>query len=364
MSAKDSDAKCDNAARCIEVLIVEDSPAMRELLVHIFSQDAQFHVMGTAVDGQQAVEMVKANKPDVITMDLHMPRMNGIEAVRLIMESVPTPIVIVSGSSEPAEVAQTFRALEAGALALVEKPVGPKHPRTREIADKLRQTVKLMSEVRVVRRWPKRTAPSARINTSIADKTKAQVQLIVIGASTGGPLVLQTILKGLAGKLTVPVLIVQHMADSFTQGFADWLAQSTRMPVTVANDGEVLKAGQIYIAPERRHTEVRAGLYVRLCDKPPYNGHKPSVSPLFRSAAEEFGANAIGVLLSGMGRDGAEELKLLRDAGALTIAQDLASSVVPGMPGEAIRLGAAVRISAPENIPAELLKKIPAINGV
>lgn len=348
----------DGKKRSIEVLIVEDSPAMRELLVHIFSQDPQFHVIGTAVDGQQAVDMVKAKQPDVITMDLHMPRMDGVEAVRLIMESVPTPIVIVSGSSEPGEVAETFRALEAGALALAEKPVGPKHPRTREIAEKLRQTVKLMSEVRVVRRWPKRTSTAAIKNTPPAGKAKTRVQLIVIGASTGGPLVLQTILKGLAGKLTVPVLIVQHMADSFTQGFADWLAQSTHMPVTIASHGEVLCDGRVYIAPEHCHVEVRAGLSVKLCDEPACNGHKPSVSPLFRSAAEVLGASAIGVLLSGMGRDGAEELKLLRDAGALTIAQDLASSVVPGMPGEAIRLGAAVQILTPEKIPVELLKKI------
>lgn len=359
MSGKESDLKGSTKKRSIEVLIVEDSPAMRELLVHIFSQDSQFHVIGTAIDGQQAVDLVKAKKPDVITMDLHMPRMDGIEAVRLIMETVPTPIVIVSGSSSSGEIAENFRAMEAGALALVEKPVGLKHPRANEIADKLRQTVKLMSEVRVVRRWPKRTAAITAKPIPAINKTKTRVQLIVIGASTGGPLVLQTILKGLIGKLTVPVLIVQHMADSFTQGFAEWLAQSTNMPVKVATDGEILRDGEVYIAPEHLHTEVRAGLYVKLCNKPACNGHKPSVSPLFRSAAEVLGANAIGVLLSGMGRDGAEELKLLRDAGALTIVQDLASSVVPGMPGEAVRLGAAVQILTPDKIAPELLKKIP-----
>ena len=346
----------------IEVLIVEDSPAMRELLVHIFSEDPHFHVIGTAADGEQAVDMVRRKQPDVITMDLHMPRMDGIEAVRLIMESVPTPIVIVSGSSEPTEVAETFRAIEAGAVCLVEKPVSPKHPRAKEIADKLRQMVKLMSEVRVVRRWPRRsTAAPKPIETKAAVKVRREVQLIAIGASTGGPLVLQTILNGLVGKLSVPVVIVQHMADSFTQGFAEWLAQSTQMPVTVASDGEVLQRGRVYIAPEHRHTEISAGLRIKLSDVPPCNGHRPSVAPLFRSVAELLAPNAIGVLLSGMGRDGAEELKLLRDAGALTIAQDLTSSVVPGMPGEAIRLGAAEKILAPEKIAPELIKKIPAV---
>ncbi|HEY3699517.1 MAG TPA: chemotaxis-specific protein-glutamate methyltransferase CheB [Spongiibacteraceae bacterium] len=350
-----------SAAKRIDVLVVEDSAAMRELLVHILNQDPELNVIGTAVDGEQAVDMVRRKRPDVITMDLHMPRMDGIEAVRIIMENTPTPIVIVSGSSEPTEVAETFRAIEAGALALVEKPIALGNIRAREIADKLCQTVKLMSEVRVVRRWPKRGAMQSPLQETKPTPITLPpvVQLIAMGASTGGPLVLQTILCGLAGKLSVPVLIVQHMATGFTQGFADWLGQSTGIPVSVATAGEHMLAGRVYIAPENFHTEIRAGLCVKLTEHPPENGHRPAVAPLFRSSAKLLGAGAIGVLLSGMGRDGADELKLMRAAGAPTIAQQLETAVVPGMPGEAIKLGAAAQILAPENIAAELIKKIP-----
>lgn len=351
-----------NAKKIITVLIVEDSPVIRELLVHIFSQDPEFNVIGTAADGEQAIAMTQSKRPDVITMDLHMPRMDGIEAVRLIMESVPTPIVIVSGSSEQTEIAETFRALEAGALAVVEKPVGANHSRVHEINDKLRQTVKIMSEVRVVRRWPKRAVPSAVVRSQPAQKNSSKdVQLIVIGASTGGPQVLQTILCGLHNKLSVPVVIVQHIANGFTQGFADWLTQSTGVPVAVAKNGEVMVPGRVYLGAEECHIEVRAGICVKLCNSAPQNGHRPSVAPLFRSAATMFGANVVGVLLSGMGHDGAEELKLLHDNGAFTIAQDLSTAVVPSMPGEAIRLGAVDLVLTPERIAAELIKKIPPL---
>jgi two-component system chemotaxis response regulator CheB len=346
------------AKKRINVLVVEDSPAMRELLVHIFNEDIDLRVIGTAGDGAQAVDMAQQLRPDVITMDLHMPKMDGIEAVRLIMENTPTPIVIVSGSSEPGEVAETFQAIEAGALAIVEKPVSPQHKRAGEVANKLRETVKLMSEVKVVRRWPKRSAAQS-LSPRQQSATKS-IQLIVMGASTGGPLVLQSILLGLAGKLSVPVVIVQHMANGFVQGFADWLAQSTTLPVALARDDEHLLPGRVYIAPENYHTEIRAGLRVKLCGSAHENGHRPSVASLFRSAAEAVGSATIGVLLSGMGRDGASELKLLRDCGAWTIVQALDSAVVPGMPGEAVKLGAASQILMPDKIAGELVKLTPA----
>ncbi|MDB6060958.1 MAG: chemotaxis response regulator protein-glutamate methylesterase [Verrucomicrobiaceae bacterium] len=350
----------------IQVLVVEDSPAMCELLVHILSADPELLVVGTASNGEQAIEMVKRKKPDVITMDLHMPHMNGIEAVRLIMQSMPTPIVIVSGSSATAETAETFQALEAGALALVEKPSNSDTVKSRQLAAKLVQTVKLMAEVRVVRRWPKRTvnmtAQLAERIASAATVDPQQVQLVAIGASTGGPLVLQKILMGLAGKLSVPVIIVQHMANGFTSGFADWLQQSTQLPVTVAKEGEYMQPGRVYIAPEERHTEIKTGLRIKLSAAEPENGHRPAVAPLFRSAATVLGGGAIGVLLTGMGRDGAIELKLLRDCGATTIAQDLQSSVVPGMPGEAIRLDAAMHVLAPDKI-ADVLIALTPVHG-
>lgn len=356
-----------NKAR-IRVLVVEDSPVMRELLVHILNSDSELEVIGTAADGKQAIEMIKHKKPDVVTMDLHMPNMDGIEAVRIIMQNTPIPIVVVSGSSAAAEVAETFRALEAGALALVEKPFSSSHAKSRAVATKLVQTVKLMSEVKVVRRWPKRTLQnSSKLSIPIEPANHSSpraIQLVVIGASTGGPLVLQTILMGLAGKLSVPVLIVQHMANGFTKGFAEWLQQTTKLPVTVANDGEHLLPGCVYIAPEEMHIEIKTGLRVKLNATALENGHRPSVSHLFRSATAVLGRDAIGVLLSGMGRDGALELKLLRDCGATTIAQDTQTAVVPGMPGAAIQLDGATHILAPEKIAATLITLSPPCDGI
>jgi two-component system, chemotaxis family, protein-glutamate methylesterase/glutaminase len=345
--------------RRIQVLVVEDSPVMCELLVHILNSDSELEVIATATDGAQAIEMVKQKKPDVVTMDLHMPNMDGIEAVRIIMENTPVPIVVVSGSSAAAEVAETFRALEAGALALVEKPFSSDSVKSREAAAKLVQTVKLMSEVKVVRRWNKRTLqPLSSLSTPNRAVTPF-AQLIVMGASTGGPLVLQTILMGLAGKLSVPVLIVQHIANGFTAGFAEWLQQTAKLPVIVAVDGEQLLPGCVYIAPEELHIEIRTGLRIKLSATAAENGHRPSVSYLFRSAAAVVGRGTIGVLLSGMGRDGAFELKSLRDCGATTIVQDAQTAVVPGMPGAAIELDAATHILAPEKIANLLIGLLP-----
>lgn len=362
----------------IKVLVVEDSPVMCELLVHILNSDPELEVIGTAADGEQAIAMVRRKKPDVVTMDLHMPNMDGIEAVRIIMENTPIPIVVVSGSSAAEEVAETFRALEAGALALVEKPFSSNRVKSREVAAKLLQTVKLMSEVKVVRRWPKRQpsintqslpaiAAAAQSNNQFINspsiKNNPSIQIILIGASTGGPLVLQTILMGLAGKLSVPVLIVQHMANGFTSGFAEWLQQTTKLSVTVAGDGEYLLPGRVYIAPEEFHTEIKMGLRIKLNADAPENGHRPSVSHLFRSATAVAGSGTIGVLLSGMGCDGASELKLLRDCGATTIVQDLQTAVVPGMPGAAIRLGGVTHILAPEKIADMLITLLPPCNA-
>jgi two-component system chemotaxis response regulator CheB len=329
----------------IRVLIVEDSPTVRQLLTHILNADPGLQVIGCAGDGEEAIEQVKMHRPDVVTMDLHMPRMDGLEAVRIIMETAPTPIVVVSGQLAPADLEQTFRALTAGALAVVETPAGL----TSALAERLVQTVKLMSEVKVVRRWPRRPPPVAARPPPPA-ASRADLQLVAIGASTGGPLVLHSILAGLAGKVRVPIVIVQHIANGFTEGFADWLGKTTGMPVRVGRAGEHLLPGHAYIAPDAMNMGIAPGLSITLSTEPPENGHRPSVSYLFRSTAQVLGQNAVGVLLSGMGRDGAAELKLMADRGAVTIAQDPQTTVVAGMPGEAIKLGGAQYVLTPEKM--------------
>lgn len=341
----------------VKVLIVEDLPVIREFLVYILSSDPEIQVIGTVSNGEEAVEVMQRIKPDVITMDINMPKMNGFEATRRIMEVFPIPIIIVSATWDPKEISTTFLALEAGAVAVLEKPRGIGHPEYEGMAKNLVQTVKLMSEVKVVRRWARTHQAEVVPPGSIPGKAMEgegqaleEIQLVVIGASTGGPLVLKTILSGLPKDFLIPVVIVQHMAAGFIQGFADWLGQTSALPICIATDGSYLLPGCIYIAPDGFQMRVEKDGKVELTKDAPENGLRPSVSYLFRSVAASFGKHAVGILLTGMGKDGAEELKLMREKGAVTIAQDMESSVVHGMPGEAIKLGAATYVFPPEKI--------------
>ena len=340
----------------IKVLVVEDSTVVRDFLVHVLCADPDIHVVGTAADGEEALEAVERRRPDVITMDIHMPKMDGLEATRRIMETHPTPIVIVSGSTDPREVATTFNAMEAGALAILRRPAGFGHPEHEATARELVQTVRLMSEVKVVRRWA-RVRHEAEVpgpGAAGLGHAPGKVKVVALGASTGGPPVLQTILAALPKNFPAPVLIVQHMAAGFIQGFIEWLAQSSRLPIHLAAHGEQILPGHVYVAPDEFQMKVERGGSIVLARGAPENGLRPSVSCLFRSLAEVYGDEAVAGLLTGMGRDGAEELKLLKDAGAVTFAQDKASSVVHGMPGEAIKLDAATLVLPPEKIAATL----------
>lgn len=347
----------------IRVLIVEDSPMVREFLIHILSSDPEIRVIGTANDGEEALEAVERTKPDIITMDIHMPKTNGMDATRRIMETHPTPIIIVSGSLSTKEVSTAFRAMEAGALAVVYRPAGIGHPDHEEAAADLVRTVKLLSEVKVVRRWarPPRTAviPAVPAPAEVQlRQTPAEIKLITLGASTGGPPAIQTILSGLPADFAVPILIVQHMAAGFIHGFVEWLAQTSSLPIHVATHGEPILSGHVYVAPDGFQMKVGMGGKIWLTRDDPENGLRPSVSYLLRSAANLYGPNAIGVLLTGMGKDGAEELKLQKEKGAVTIAQDKESSVVHGMPGEAIKLGGATYVLSPDRIAAALISLV------
>jgi two-component system chemotaxis response regulator CheB len=339
----------------IQVLVVEDSAVIQEFLVHVLSSDPSIRVIGTASNGEEALNVVEEIKPDLITMDIHMPKMNGLEATRRIMETHPTPIVIVSGSLDSREVATTFHAMEAGAVAFVDRPKGIGHPDHEATAKELIQTVKLMAEVKVVRRWARlrRDGTAVRPPVEVRPAT-GEIRVVAIGASTGGPLVLQTILSELPNNYGAPVLIVQHMAAGFMNGFVEWLAPTSALPIHVATHGEQILPGHAYIAPDSFQMKLELGRRLGLTKDEPENGHRPSVSYLFRSVADVCGQNAAGVLLTGMGRDGAEELGRMRGKGAVTIAQDKESSVVHGMPGEAIRMGAATYVLPPNRIAAAL----------
>jgi two-component system, chemotaxis family, protein-glutamate methylesterase/glutaminase len=337
----------------ISVLVVEDSPVVRMLLEHVLNNDPQLQVIGTANNGQEAVEFVARQKPDVILMDVHMPCMDGYEATRRIMETHPVPIVISSASMQSAEVGQTFSALEAGAVAFIEKPVGLGSPGFDQTVQKLLEVLKLMADVKVVRRWTRGCRPVARPVASLPRQGGA-IRVVAIGASTGGPPVIQTILKGLPGEYPVPILIVQHIAPGFLGGMADWLRQTSLRPVQLAVDGVTALPGNVYLAPDGSHMGITPNGRILLSKDRPEDGLRPAVSYLFRSVAEAYGPQAIGLLLSGMGKDGAAEMKLMKDRGAVTIAQDAGSSIVHGMPGEAIRCGGATYVLPADHIAAAL----------
>jgi two-component system chemotaxis response regulator CheB len=340
----------------IKVLVVDDSPVVREFLVHILSSDPVLTVIGTAGDGEEALDIVRRQRPDVITMDIHMPKMNGLDATRLIMETDPTPIVIVSGTEDPSEVATTFNAMDAGALALLRRPAGIGHPDHEAMAQDMIQTVKLMSEVKVIRRWPRKRPASSPPRTGKVGlaRESARIRVVAMGASTGGPPALETILAALSKDFPVPILIVQHMAPGFIKGFARWLRASTGMPVHVATHGQSLLPGHVYVAPDDHQMKVDREGKIALTKNDPEHGLRPSISYLFRAVAAVYGADAVVGLLTGMGRDGASELRLLKEHGAVTFAQDRESSVVHGMPGEAIKLDAAMLVLPLEKIAAVL----------
>jgi two-component system chemotaxis response regulator CheB len=341
----------------IRVLVAEDSAVTREYLVYLLGQDPGLEVVGAARDGQEALDEARRLRPDVILMDVHMPRLNGYEATRRIMEEVPTPIVVVSASFKRDEAAMTFQALQAGALTVAEKPPGLDHPDHDAMARRLVETVKSMAEVKVVRRWPKRGRPAPPPRP--APPSPRKIRLIAIGASTGGPMALSEILGNLPGDLGVPVLVVQHIARGFAPGLVEWLGKQTPLAVKLAEAGEAARPGVVHLAPDGWQMGVTKDLRIRLDRAPSDDGFCPSADYLLQSVAESLGGSAIGVLLTGMGRDGAQGLLRLRQAGGVCIAQDEESSVVFGMPGEAVRTGAAEFVLALEGI-ARAIRSITA----
>ncbi len=342
----------------INVLIVDDSAVTANYLRFILSQDSEMNVIAIATDGKQGVEFAQQYHPDVITMDLHMPRMDGFEATREIMATVPTPVVIVSASYDVDQVHKTFKAIEVGAVAVMEKPRGLTSPDHKQMASELVQLIKQAAHTKVHRhsRDGEHAATVPKKHTFAAEG----VRYVAIGSSTGGPLVLQKILSALPSTFPVPIFVVQHIAKGFTQGMVDWLSNSCALQIKVAENGEIPRRGWIYVAPDDKQMALTRGGKILLTDDPPEHSVRPSVSYLFRSLVENgFSRHTLGILLTGMGKDGSAELKALKDAGAVTIAQDEKSSIVFGMPGEAVKLGGATYVCNPEEIIIKLRALLP-----
>ncbi len=313
------------------VLVADDSPVARRLLVHILDADPALRVASEAADGAEAVRLAERVRPAVIVMDVRMPLLDGLQATRRIMETRPTPIVLVSADYDARDMTRSFEALQAGALTILGKPPGPQDPSFAERATALTTAVKLMADVKLVRRRAAGpTPPRPRPVPPGPSPTTGRRQATVLGTLPAGT--------------PVPILVVQHIAAGFHQGLVNWLDSVCPLAVALARDGQPLRAGEVLIAPADAHLGVTTQGRVTLSSGPPIGAHRPSATHLFRSVARAYAAAAVGVVLTGMGDDGVAGLRALKDAGGLVLAQDETTSVVYGMPGEAAASGVVDRV--------------------
>lgn len=343
-------------ASCLRVLVVDDSPVQRQILSKLLTQDPAIEVIGWAGTGAEAVRAVARLRPDVVTLDDRMPLMSGLEAAREIMRETPTPIVMVSAASGDDARRLADEALAVGVLAVQGKrALSSGEPRA--VAELVR-LIKSMAEVRVVRRRrdPSAAKEVAQMQTLTTPRT-AHSEIVAIGASTGGPQTVREILDYLPATFPLPILLVQHTTAGTSNTLVEWLGTASSLPVRVAAEGQALNAPGVYVAPTGRHLVVK-GKRLALEESPPVSLHCPSATMLFRSVAANYGPRSIGVLLTGMGDDGALGLADLKRAGGLTIAQDESTSIVFGMPAEAIRLGAASHILPPRKIASVLVEQV------
>lgn len=333
------------------VLIVDDSLVAREMLRQILVSDAAIEVVGTACDGQEAVEMVETLRPDLITMDIHMPRLDGLEAIERIMAFHPTPILVVSSSVYGEGIGRAFDALGAGALEVVKKPEPRDWAELEAIGRDIIRRVKVLSRVKVITHIRGKAAErQSRLTEAAApERGKRQVGIVAIGSSTGGPTALQSVLCKIPVDLPVPILIAQHIADGFIPGLVEWLNGNCPITVEAALDGMQVRPGIAYLAPTGSNLEV-VGQRVRHATPKSSQLYVPSADTLFESVAVSYRDRAVGVILTGMGADGAHGLKKMRDLGAHTIAQDEATCTVFGMPKAAIELGAAEEVLPVDSI--------------
>ncbi len=328
-----------STAEPITVLVVDDSAVARDVLARILSLDPAITVVGTARDGREAIKQAAALKPQLITMDIYMPEMDGLSAIQEIMAAHPRPILVVT-SDKNSKLA--YRALACGALDVIEKPriVDDGSP---ESYAELLDRVKLLSKVKVITHVRGRRAVWSDQFPAFKDEAAAPY-VVGIGASTGGPSAMAKILSQIDPRLPAGIVIVQHLSEGFTQGLVQWLDEIARIKVKEAMHGDLIEPHTAYVAPADSHAEIAPGGRITLSKKPLVNGHRPSADLLFSSMATAYGARAVGIILTGMGADGAHGLLDLRTAGGHTIAQAEEGCLIFGMPKVAIELGAAERV--------------------
>lgn len=336
----------------IKVLLVDDSRIALTLLKRMLATATDISVVGTASNGKEALNIIPRTGPSVICTDLHMPVMDGLEFTKEVMEKFPMPILVVSVSVQEGS-KNVFNLLEAGAVDIFLKPRGSTESDYIVLAERLQRRIRIVAGVHVIRRLSKaRVAPEV---LHITAKSGLKAKVVVIGASTGGPQALQAIFSRLPSDFPLPIICVQHIENGFLGGFISWLRESSRMKVAIAADGEAPQPGSVYFPCEDRHLVVdNSGRFRYLSDNL-LGGHRPSITVMFKSVAQRFGGSVVGVILSGMGSDGAEGIKAISDAGGVTIAQDEKTSVVFSMPQHAIELGAADFVLPLNEIPSAII---------
>lgn len=344
--------------KILNVLVVDDSPTARELLDHMVNSAPDMQTVGLAKDGVEAVQMTHDLHPDVILMDVIMPRMNGLEATREIMHEVPTPIVLVSASLESHETDIAFRAISLGALALHRKPVGPLHMNHVAETQVLLNKLRLMADVQVIRHRKSDQVDRPRPAPPAENLVRAATppEIIAIVASTGGPAALVNIIQQLPPDFTVPLVIVQHISADFVESLRNWIARMSPLAVALAQPEARPVPGTIYLAPGGRHLRLTRRHRFELDENLGNAYHVPSGDILLESVGLSYGQDAVGVVLTGIGDDGARGLRTMFDAGAITIAQDEATSAVYGMPKAAYTLGAVRQVLALPDIAPTLIR--------
>ena len=338
----------------IRVVIADDSLVAREMLAQILATDPDIEVVGQAKNGEEAVDLVANLRPDLVTMDIHMPKMDGLAATEKIMAYTPTPILVVSSSVHGEGMGSAFDALKRGALEVIKKPEPKEWADLERIGRDVLRKVKVLANVRVITHIHGRRS-HARSVTIDEVAGNAERRIVAIGSSTGGPSALLSVLAKLPADLPVPVLVAQHIADGFIPGLVSWLDGGAKIKVVAATDGERPKPGTVYFAPTGSNMVID-GSTIRFQPAGAGQLYIPSADTLFESVARSFGKRSIGVILTGMGADGANGLKVMHDIGAATIAQNEETCTVFGMPRAAIELGAASKVLPIEDVADGILE--------
>ena len=351
----------------IRVLIVEDSIIFQTVLKNIFQSSPDIQVVGTASNGIEGLALIPRVNPDVICTDFHMPKMDGLEFTKEVMSKHPLPILVISVSVQTEQRHRIFELLEAGAVDIFPKPRSNTNVNQEAQLNQLRliNKVKVLAGVKVFRKRTLGSIPAQPLSPAPVSNSQptfsnspSVVKLVAIGTSTGGPQALQTIFSALPANFPVPIVCVQHISHGFLDGLIHWLNGSCPLSIEIATAAATPQPGTIYFPPEKKHLELNSRGQFVCADSPPVGGHRPAVDVTFKSVAQVHGGAAIAILLTGMGKDGAAGMQMIQQAGGLTIAQDQETSVIFGMPKEAIALGG-VRHTLPlQKITPFLLKKL------